>query len=544
MLDESRAPESRSPTHTFTTLLSHTVCMDQSGQVVEQVGAKNATTRAPGGPPTFVFPGPMQHHQRPELFIRAACELLRSNADARVCIFGPDTLTGPLGQSCWKRVERYIPQALRSRVELQLDRCATVDDLTDAAIVFPGTLATRPDLLELALLNARSVLLAATHEHSNLVRNVCNSNVAPIRLFQQDNAAQLAKLMNEVNATWPLTPPAITNSRRPLGFADSANELQQLVSERSAVVQRPVISTAAPALHTPSRQRITVVIPFFNLAAYLPETLASVKAQTFTNYDLLIVNDGSTDPASMALLGKLEREGVRVLHKDNGGLGSARNFGLKRAATNWVLMLDADDLIDPTYLAKAMAVVGDRADRFQRHGLAAVGSLMRCFSGDPAIATGGWIPLGLDRDLLASTNIGCTASCLLNRDAALSVGGYDEYLVSFEDWDFWCRLAQRDYRVEIIPEYLFSYRQREDSMYHALARHNEAALRMYILAKHPQLCRDWSRAMRIEVAMRHHAESGAGGLSKPLRYVLADKVNAAAKKVGLGSVLKVIKKAR
>ena len=77
-------------------------------------------------------------------------------------------------------------------------------------------------------------------------------------------------------------------------------------------------------------------------------------------------------------------------------------------------------------------------------------------------------------------------------------------------------------------------------MYHALARRNESTLRSQLLVRHPGLCANWTRAMRIELAMRHHFEFGdrAAAATKPLRYVLADRVNTALKRIGVHAAVK------
>jgi glycosyltransferase involved in cell wall biosynthesis len=277
----------------------------------------------------------------------------------------------------------------------------------------------------------------------------------------------------------------------------------------------------------------SVVIPFFNLGEYLPQTLASIERQSVAPREIIIVDDGSTEPASIELLRTLERQGRHVLvRKRNGGLGSARNEGLRRAACEWVLVLDADDIIGERFLESTLSVAA------MSPVAAAIGTFMKCFVSDPSEVTGGWTPLGIDADLLASTNMACPASCLLNRDSVLAAGGYDEQLVSFEDWDLWCTFAERGLRVEIVPEFLLHYRQRSDSMYHAMAKQNEAVLRAQLLGRHPKLCSDWSRAMRVELAMRHHVESGLEASAKPLRYVVADRANAALKALGLQKIVK------
>ena len=79
----------------------------------------------------------------------------------------------------------------------------------------------------------------------------------------------------------------------------------------------------------PATPFISVVIPCYNDGVYLPETIAHLKKQTFQDFEIIIVNDGSTDASTLRILDKLSKEGITVLHKENGRMSSARNYGVK-----------------------------------------------------------------------------------------------------------------------------------------------------------------------------------------------------------------------
>jgi len=104
------------------------------------------------------------------------------------------------------------------------------------------------------------------------------------------------------------------------------------------------------------RNRISVVIPCYNDGKYLPETLQSLADQTRPADEILVVNDGSTDPATLALLDQLPKH-IRVHHQHNQGLGFARNNGIRETTGDLILALDSDDLIDPTTLEKMEAAL-------------------------------------------------------------------------------------------------------------------------------------------------------------------------------------------
>ena len=99
---------------------------------------------------------------------------------------------------------------------------------------------------------------------------------------------------------------------------------------------------------------ISVVIPCYNDGKYLPETIATLKKQTFTNFEIIVVNDGSTDEATISYLDTLSNDPqIQVIHQANGRMSAARNTGAKHAKGQYIAALDADDYFDTTFFAKA-----------------------------------------------------------------------------------------------------------------------------------------------------------------------------------------------
>src|SRR5262245_44187010 len=96
---------------------------------------------------------------------------------------------------------------------------------------------------------------------------------------------------------------------------------------------------------------VGIVIPCYDLGEFLPQAVESARAQTRPPAEVLIVDDGSTDEHTLEILGTYRREqGVRVLRKRNGGAPSARNFGIRRSRAELLLCLDADDVLEPSFL--------------------------------------------------------------------------------------------------------------------------------------------------------------------------------------------------
>jgi glycosyltransferase involved in cell wall biosynthesis len=203
-----------------------------------------------------------------------------------------------------------------------------------------------------------------------------------------------------------------------------------------------------------ARPRVAVVITCYNLGRYLDETVDSVFAQTFQDFEIVIVDDGSDEPETVRLLESYARPQTRVVHSPNRGLPAARNLGIRESTGEYICALDADDLLEPTYLEKSIRVLDEDPT------IAFVSHWLRAF-GDEAWE---WRPDRCDMVSLLDRNM-VNSAALFRRELASAVGGFDETLTrGFEDWAFWLEAVSRGFRGAIIPEVLFHYRRRPDSM--------------------------------------------------------------------------------
>lgn len=202
--------------------------------------------------------------------------------------------------------------------------------------------------------------------------------------------------------------------------------------------------------------RVSVVIPAYNAATTLPETLASVFAQTFADYEVIVVDDGSTDPTPALLAAYGDR--IRVLRKANEGRPSTtRNLGARAARGELVAFLDADDRWQPEKLARQVALFAANSRLGLVYTAAAVidasGRVLRV-SSCPHGGRGQIYPL------LAVRNMMVGSSVMARRAAIAEAGWYDEELTSIENWDLWIRIARR-WEVDCVDEPLTLYRVHE-----------------------------------------------------------------------------------
>ena len=114
--------------------------------------------------------------------------------------------------------------------------------------------------------------------------------------------------------------------------------------------------------------KVSVIIPCYNHGEYLDEAVESVLTQTYQNFEIIIVDDGSTDQSTIDLLKVYRKPKTRVIRTDNQGLASARNNGIKEAKGEYILPLDADDKIGKEYLKKAVKILDENEDTARQTG--------------------------------------------------------------------------------------------------------------------------------------------------------------------------------
>jgi glycosyltransferase involved in cell wall biosynthesis len=226
--------------------------------------------------------------------------------------------------------------------------------------------------------------------------------------------------------------------------------------------------------------RVSVVIPCFNHGQYIREAIKSVEAYPDPSvYELIIVNDGSTDAHTLEVMQALEREGYRVINQPNQGLGAARNNGIRVAAGEYILPLDSDNRIRPAYIQKGLEIL----DQFPKIGI--VHGQAQGFEGDVRVLPS--IPFELTQ-LLEYNPID---ACAVFRKAVWEqVGGYDEKMpvMGYEDWDLWLSAHAKGWQFCYVEEILFDYRVRANSMLsHAKQPLNHQKLMQYLYIKHASL---------------------------------------------------------
>lgn len=223
-------------------------------------------------------------------------------------------------------------------------------------------------------------------------------------------------------------------------------------------------------------EKVSIIIPCYNQANYLPEALDSVFAQTYANWECIIINDGSSDNTDIVAQHYLMQDNrFKYIKQSNKGPAAARNAGIEYSCGEFILPLDADDLIEPSYLERALKVFALNPNT----------KLVYCKADRFGLVNEPWDLEDYNYDHFIWNNcIFC--SSMFKRSDSLKAGGYNANMAyGLEDWDFYLSLLDKGDIVYRIDDVLFHYRIKEISRTTEL---NESRNKMLI-----QICNNHAR---------------------------------------------------
>ena len=203
---------------------------------------------------------------------------------------------------------------------------------------------------------------------------------------------------------------------------------------------------------------VSIIIPTYNSAKYIPDAINSILNQTFKDYEIIIVDDGSTDN-TREILNKYNSK-IRYIYQENKGPSAARNIGIKNAKGKYIAFLDADDIWLPDKLQRQMKLFANES------------SVSFVYTSSYIMNENGFILRKMQcynrsrrkilNELYLSKSIGNTSSTIIKKECFDKVGLFDETLTVAEDWDMWLRICQR-FRFKCIDEPLVMTREYEGS---------------------------------------------------------------------------------
>lgn len=260
---------------------------------------------------------------------------------------------------------------------------------------------------------------------------------------------------------------------------------------------------------------VSILVPVYNAAAFLEETVLSVLAQSHGEWELLLIDDGSTD-ATGALLRSLSQidPRIRIFRQANSGTQAARNLGLEHARGEWIALLDHDDIWLPRKLERQLEVAREHPGvellfcNFSRWD--GKRELDRHFTRESRL------PRGIVLEKLARRCLFGALTVLIRREALLRAGGFDVRFLRCGDWDLWLRLAEQGVKVQGTLDVLARWRVWEGNLSGSIPKMRreevlvlEAALQRAATEERRALYRRCLSDKRGDLAM-HEALAQAG----------------------------------
>lgn len=400
-------------------------------------------------------------------------------------VYYPDGRT--MGDIIRDRYKRFIDQGLL-KMENRVKPAEIRDRLARAELVIiPSNNDNLPYVAFEMMALGKTVLVSLQGGQSEVVEDGISGFI-----FDHNNPDTFYKQLERALALSPADQQSINeNAIRKVEegyspdviYAQKIKLLEDLISSagthRVFPFIRPIENISNVNRTTGEPGKLSVVIPYYNLGAYIDETIRSIRNVDYKNIEIIIVNDGSTDRNSLAKLDAYRNANdIRVLDKENGGLGNARNYGAEKAGGEYLAFLDADDTIAVDYYSKAIKV-------FQQYSnVHFAGCWVKYFDK----STNMWPAFQPEPPVLLYHNMVNSSSLIYKRQSFLDAGQNDSRMKfqGLEDYDSVISMVKNGCGGVVLPEQLFNYRVRPDSMIRAISRPKKLFLFQHITASHKQ----------------------------------------------------------
>ena len=428
------------------------------------------------------FFGSVQVRKGVDVFIEAALQILERDPEYRFELVGKERNAHFFNRTYSEVLLDMIPECHRDKItfngEVPYEK---VPELLDesAVIVLPSRWENWANACLESMSKGCIVLASSSGGMAEMIQSGENGFVIDPR-DPEALAAQILELANgsldlqlisdaAIQRAKKLTEPVETALRIEANYAKTASKKSGSLSD----------------VTEPRQPLVSVIIPYYNQCNTIQETIESVRASDYANVEIVVVNDGSTSPTARKVFDALE--GVVKVDKPNGGLSSARNEGIRRCGGNYFLPLDSDDLIHPQYISKAVAALELNSE---------IGYLT-CYTRNFEALDTPYYPVGYVAKLMPFMNTSGKCTNMYRRSVFDQVGGYDECMNSYEDWDFLISLEAAGIEGDVLPEELFYYRRNYASMVFSVANPIRANLIQYMMEKHRDVWKKDSEMMAL-----------------------------------------------
>lgn len=203
-------------------------------------------------------------------------------------------------------------------------------------------------------------------------------------------------------------------------------------------------------------KKVSIIMPCYNQGKYVREAIESVLHQTYKNIEIVCVNDASLDNSNdiiQNILSELNPDNfIYINHKENKGVITTRNEAIEIATGEYILPLDADDTIEPTYVEKAVNILDENPD------VGIVYCWVNNFWKDSKSQISKWKDFDISKELFLNSIVNTS---MYRKSDFLLVGGYKSYMnKGWEDWDLWLSIIEKGFKAHLIKEVLFNYRRK------------------------------------------------------------------------------------
>jgi GT2 family glycosyltransferase len=420
--------------------------------------------------------GPVRPGAGLETFLAAAARVLDAEPECRFALRGEDTGTDPVGRSYWEHLRRRLPARLSEALRYD-GPLRTVEAAAPAGIqcVLAEGAADDPTVAAHAMASGYAVVAPAGSIGADLVDDGVTGTVVPAG----DPDALAAVLLKRC------------------GEPESAARLATAAAGRghdAALVPPPLVPPTARG-GGGGDPLVSVLIPLYNQGRYLAEAVRSARATGYPELEIVVVDDGSTDPTTVSAFDRLD--GVVKVRQRNAGLSAARNAAIRASRGRYLVPLDADDALAPGFLPAAVAALQAHPALGYVVGYLHYTGLLEHIQA----------PLGYAGPVSLLVNTHGRATGVYRREALTAVGGYDEELPGCEDWDLHIRLHRAGYASDVLPVPGQVYRRHEQSMTFSHTNDLRQELLQLLLRKHSDLVAG-EPALPLLLTLAHLWKSG------------------------------------
>lgn len=309
-------------------------------------------------------------------------------------------------------------------------------------------------------------------------------------IFDYETEGSFEKILNKVLGLGIAERVAIANNAiyrikteydYPRIYALKMNVLEKLKTNYKGPVNFPLIRPSKSTISVPASGEfvnglLSIVIPYYNLGKYIGDTVESVLNSTYTNLEVLIVNDGSTDPQSIKKLDSYKgKNKITIIDKPNTGLADTRNVGAEKAKGEFLAFLDADDMVATTYYEKAIRLLKHYSN------VHFIGCWTKYFENSKSV----WPTFNPEAPLLLVHNMVNSSALVYKKQSFLVAGKNDKsFKIGLEDYESVVSLKACGFNGVAIPEILFHYRVRKHSMIKSVNKIVRADYYQKIAEKH------------------------------------------------------------